>query len=221
MSNIILAIDTSLNSCSVAIYKNNHIHSLIESCNKTHTKKILPMINQILLYTNTKLSQIHAIALSIGPGNFTSIRIGISIAQSLSLSFNIPLISVSTLIIFAEKAWRKYKKNKILVAINANQKQVYWARYVRNEKYMWIGNKTESCINISSVQKRIQSLTNPWTLVGNACSKIGYINSSLIQNINILFPNAKDIIPLALLSIKENKILKSIQIKPNYLNNIL
>ncbi|WP_422667244.1 tRNA (adenosine(37)-N6)-threonylcarbamoyltransferase complex dimerization subunit type 1 TsaB [Buchnera aphidicola] len=219
MSNLILAIDTSLDSCSVALYKKK-IYSLFKICDKKHTIYILPMINKLLEKTETKFSQLSTIAVSRGPGNFTSIRIAVSIAQSLSLSFKIPLISISTLLLLSEQAWRKYQKNKILVAIQASQKKVYWAEYTRNIHSTWIGENTESCIDISLIKNKINIFKKKWVLVGNAWIKIKKKYLLNIENKKIVFPHAQDMIPVALLSIKNNQIFMPIDIKPNYLNNV-
>lgn len=112
MSNIILSIDSSTDYCSVAIYKKKYIHHLKEKCKNRHTISILPMIQKILLQTQTTFNDLSYIACTKGPGYFTSIRIAAGIAYSLSISLKIPIISVSTLAIMAEKAWRKYKKKK-------------------------------------------------------------------------------------------------------------
>lgn len=110
MSNIILSIDCSSDHCSVAIYKKACIHYLTEKSKKKHTLVILPLIRKILLQTKITLNHLNYISFAKGPGNFTSIRIASSITHSLGISLNIPIISVSTLSIMAEKAWRKYKK---------------------------------------------------------------------------------------------------------------
>ncbi|WP_261979773.1 tRNA (adenosine(37)-N6)-threonylcarbamoyltransferase complex dimerization subunit type 1 TsaB [Buchnera aphidicola] len=112
MSNIILAIDTSSNYCSAAIYIKKKIYTLCDNCNKKHTIKILPMIQKLLLTANITLKEINYIAFSKGPGFFSGIRIGMIISQSFALSLKIPILGVSTLSIIAEKAWRKYQKKK-------------------------------------------------------------------------------------------------------------
>ena len=58
MPNTILTLDTSIDFCSIAIYKKNSIYSLSEPCKKTHTKKILPMLQKILFQTKTKLKEL-------------------------------------------------------------------------------------------------------------------------------------------------------------------
>ncbi|WP_367682302.1 tRNA (adenosine(37)-N6)-threonylcarbamoyltransferase complex dimerization subunit type 1 TsaB [Buchnera aphidicola] len=110
MSNIILAIDASINYCSIAIYKNKKIYSLLNKSKEKHTIKILPMIKKILILSNTKLKEIEYVTFSKGPGYFTGLRIATGIAQSLSLTLKIPILGISTFSIIAQKVWRKYKK---------------------------------------------------------------------------------------------------------------
>ncbi|QCI17720.1 tRNA (adenosine(37)-N6)-threonylcarbamoyltransferase complex dimerization subunit type 1 TsaB [Buchnera aphidicola (Acyrthosiphon lactucae)] len=219
MSNIILAIDSSINCCSIAIYKNKYIYSLSEKCEKQHTTKILPMIQKILFQTKTKFDELDYISFSKGPGNFTSIRIAASIAQSLSFSLNIPIISISTLAIMAEKAWRKYKKKQIIVVINAKKTEVYWAKYIRNKKSIWIGEHTESLLKKKLIINEINNLKNKWTLVSNEWQLIEFKNSSNINKIKIFLPNAKDIIPFTLLKIRNKQLCCSEENSINYLYN--
>ncbi|QIQ41912.1 MAG: tRNA (adenosine(37)-N6)-threonylcarbamoyltransferase complex dimerization subunit type 1 TsaB [Buchnera aphidicola (Microlophium carnosum)] len=220
MSNIILAIDSSINCCSISIYKNKYIYSLSEQCKKKHTIQILPMIQKILFQTKTKFQELNYIAYAKGPGNFTSIRIAASISQSLSISLNIPIISISTLAIMAEKAWRKYKKKRIIVAINAKQTEVYWARYIRNKQSIWMGEHTEALLKKKLIINQINNLKNKWTVVGDGCQFIELQNYLHINQTQIFLPNAKDIIPFALLKIKNKKLFCSEEKSINYLYNI-
>ena len=156
MSDTILAIDTSMDYCSVAVYKTKKIYSISEKCKKEHTKKILPMIKKILKNADITLRELNYVAYSKGPGRFTGIRIAIGIAQSFSLSLKIPILDISTLSIIAEKAWRKYKIKKILIAISARLGQVYWGEYIRHDISLWMGEKTESLIHINTVEKKME-----------------------------------------------------------------
>ncbi|QFQ32498.1 tRNA (adenosine(37)-N6)-threonylcarbamoyltransferase complex dimerization subunit type 1 TsaB [Buchnera aphidicola (Aphis fabae)] len=220
MSNIILAIDTSINYCSVAIYKKKNIYTLSDKCNKEHTIKILPMIHKILLISNIKLTEINYIAFSKGPGNFTGIRISTGIAQSLSLSLKIPILGISTLSVIAEKAWRKYNQKKILIAIHAKTDKVYWAKYTRDKKLLWIGEKTESLLNFDEIKKKIKYFNNDWLLVGDGWEKMKCKDFVKFKKIKVISPNAKDIIPFSLFNIKNKNFLHATEVVPNYLNNI-
>ncbi|QCI24394.1 tRNA (adenosine(37)-N6)-threonylcarbamoyltransferase complex dimerization subunit type 1 TsaB [Buchnera aphidicola (Muscaphis stroyani)] len=219
MNYIILAIETSLDCCSITIHKKKYIYSISKICKKKHTEIILPMIKKALSYTETKFNELNFIALAKGPGNFTSLRISTSIAQSLSISLQIPIIGISTLKIMAEKVWRKYKKKQILVAINAKKGYLYWAEYIRVSS-IWKGRKTEILIDEESVEKKIKNIKTIWTTSGDGWKTIKYENP-LIKKYNIFFPSSKDLIPLAILAIKNKKTHQPSEISPNYLNNIL
>jgi len=220
MSNIILAVDSSMDCCSVALYKKKYIHSLSEKCKKKHTIKILPMIREILFQTKTKFKELSYIAFTKGPGNFTGLRITESIAQSLSLSLNIPMVSVSTLAILAEKAWRKYRKNKILILINAKKTQVYWAEYKRNNKSIWIGEHTESLLEKKLIKNKINNFTKQWIVISDdKCQSVENKKFLHINKNKPFLPNAKDIIPFALLKIKEKKFFCFEKNSINYLYN--
>ncbi|WP_367677772.1 tRNA (adenosine(37)-N6)-threonylcarbamoyltransferase complex dimerization subunit type 1 TsaB [Buchnera aphidicola] len=177
------------------------------------------MIQKLLLESQTTLKELNYIGFSKGPGNFTSIRIAESIAQSFFLSLKIPVIGISTLKIMAEQAWRKYKKKQVIVAIKAQSTHVYWAKYTRNEKSIWIGEHTESLVKKELIQKKINHLKKQWTLVGNGWKIIEYKKFSNINNVNVFFPNARDIIPFILLKIKTGMVLYSVEDGPNYLYN--
>lgn len=219
MSDIVLAIDTSINYCSVAIYKKKYLFSLSKKSEKEHTKKILPMIQKILFQTKIKFKELNYVAFSRGPGNFTALRIASSIAYSLSISLKIPIISVSTLAIMAEKAWRKYQKRKVIVALNAQKTKIYWAKYIRNKKSVWMGEDTESLLDKDILKNKIENLNETWTLIGNGWEENEYKKSLNLKKTDIFFPEAQDIIPLVLLKIKNKQLLYSEEKKINYLYN--
>ena len=220
MSNIILAIDTSINCCSVAIYKKKLIYSLAENCKKEHTLKILPMIKKILKIAKITLKDLNYIGFGNGPGTFTGIRIAIGIAQSLSLSLKIPIFAISTLSILAEKAWRKHKEKNILVAVNAKIGQIYWAKYTRSNVKLWTGKNTEELIKINEIERKIKYFKEKWTLVGEGWNKITLNSTFKFKKTEILHPNAIDIIPFCLSKIKNQEFLKFTKIKNNYLDNL-
>ncbi|EKD70597.1 MAG: hypothetical protein ACD_46C00484G0015 [uncultured bacterium] len=130
----ILAFDTSSTACSVALLiKDPNGHDVI---NFTHqvapmqqAKQILPAINQLLAEQGIALSQLDAIAYGAGPGSFTGIRIAASVAQGLGFSADIPVISISSLAAMAQAAYLEHQAEHIFVALDARQKQIYWAYY--------------------------------------------------------------------------------------------
>lgn len=94
----ILAIDTSSQNASVAILDNEEV--LVELNNddeKTHSQKLMPMIDEIFRQSHLTLDDISLISCCVGPGSFTGLRIGIATAKAFADSKNIPVASVNSL----------------------------------------------------------------------------------------------------------------------------
>ena len=94
----ILAIETSTQWCSVAIYfSEEHYFSKHEKIDNKASQFILPWINDLMSESSVQWSDLEAIAVSIGPGSFTGIRLGIGVAQGLAFARKIPLVPVASL----------------------------------------------------------------------------------------------------------------------------
>lgn len=94
----ILAIDTSSKVCSVAITEDTQkIIELHSNDEKTHSVKLMPMIDEAFKSTNLSLDDINLLACSVGPGSFTGVRIGIATVKAFADVRNIPVVSVSSL----------------------------------------------------------------------------------------------------------------------------
>ena len=94
----ILGIDTATWKASVALVENDEViaeESVFERGN--HVVSIVPLIDSVLGPRNLRPSDLDGVALSIGPGSFTGIRIGVGIGKGLAIASGVPLIPVSTL----------------------------------------------------------------------------------------------------------------------------
>ncbi|VFP88744.1 tRNA (adenosine(37)-N6)-threonylcarbamoyltransferase complex dimerization subunit type 1 TsaB [Candidatus Erwinia haradaeae] len=219
----ILALETTAEACSVALLNQKNQISYFEHCFRKHAQRILPLIKKILENEEVTLKKIDAIAFSRGPGNFTGVRIGASIAQGLALGSNIPLIGISTLEIIAERAWREEGAQRILVAMNAKIGEIYWAEYQRNLQESWIGENTEAILNIETIVNRINNLSQTWTCVGSEWmnrSELVAVSSPTLIKTKITLPHAKDILPLAKQILSEKVSSKIEDVAPRYLRNI-
>lgn len=93
----ILGVDSSGMVASVAILENEIVVAEYSvNHKKTHSQTLLPMIDEIVKMTDTKLEEIDAIAVAAGPGSFTGLRIGAATVKGLAMSINKPIISVPT-----------------------------------------------------------------------------------------------------------------------------
>ncbi len=119
----ILAIDTSSQNASVAITQNQE--KLIEINNddeKTHSQKLMPMIDEAFKKTKTSLNDIELIVCCLGPGSFTGVRIGIATAKAFSDSRNIPTVGINSL---EELAYNLKKQGYICSLIDAGHGNAY------------------------------------------------------------------------------------------------
>ena len=128
-----LAIDTSSKNASVAILED--LNTLIELNNedeKTHSQKLMPMIDEAFQKMNLSLDDIGLISCSLGPGSFTGVRIGIATAKAFVDSRNIPAVGVSSL---EGLAYNMNREGYFCSLVNANHGNVYagFFHIVKNE----------------------------------------------------------------------------------------
>lgn len=94
----LLALDTATLVSSVALAgRDRLLAELTIQIKKTHSEKLMPNIEELLAAAGTGREDLEAIAVSIGPGSFTGLRIGLATAKALAYALNIPLVGVSTL----------------------------------------------------------------------------------------------------------------------------
>ena len=78
MNKIILSIETSTDICSVSLFKDTELLSIKEDNNRQHSSLLASFVDEIFNKVNFEINRIDAIALSIGPGSYTGLRIGLS-----------------------------------------------------------------------------------------------------------------------------------------------
>ncbi len=98
MSKNILAIETATNICSVSLFlKGQSVDEYSSNENRSHAKKLPVFVDEILKNNDISAKDLHGIAVSIGPGSYTGLRIGTSLAKGIALSLSLPLIPINTL----------------------------------------------------------------------------------------------------------------------------
>ena len=139
----ILAIDTSSKRCSVCIFEDNHvIINLNNDDEKTHSVKLMPMVDQAFKETGLSLDDISLLACCIGPGSFTGVRIGISTVKAFADVKNIPVVGITSLeslaynVIHDNSSVNTIDEKKTLICslIDAKNNNVYCGLYYYNEK---------------------------------------------------------------------------------------
>jgi tRNA threonylcarbamoyladenosine biosynthesis protein TsaB len=124
----ILHIESSTDVCSVAVSKEDVLLSLVESFeSNSHTEKLTLLISQCMRDANISMQQLDAIAVSDGPGSYTSLRIGAATAKAICYTSGIPLIAMSSLKILANGVPHEnlLPNDMIVPMIDARRMEVY------------------------------------------------------------------------------------------------
>ncbi|OWF65707.1 tRNA (adenosine(37)-N6)-threonylcarbamoyltransferase complex dimerization subunit type 1 TsaB [Polynucleobacter hirudinilacicola] len=131
----ILAIDTSTAWCSVALSLGDQApilrHELVSA---GASQLLLPWVDSLLQQAHLKLSDLNAIAVGIGPGAFTGVRLGVAAVQGLAISCDLPILPVSSLDAIAaqlvkENSFKQVKPKYFAIAIDARMDEIYWAKF--------------------------------------------------------------------------------------------
>lgn len=137
MKPILLGIETSTNACSVALSIDNRIIHRFEIIPQMHTKRLFPMIREVMNEANITLDQLDAIAVGRGPGSFTGIRIAVSAAQGLAFGLGINVYPISTLAALAHQI----QDDKVIPTLDARMGDVY-VRINNEDKLMPLAEVT-------------------------------------------------------------------------------
>ena len=124
----LLAIETSTEDCSVAVYADGQVFARHELAPRRHTQLVLPWADELLAEAGLAKSQIDGIAVGRGPGAFTGVRLAIALVQGLALALDRPVLPVSTLAVLAMQG----QGENILAAIDARMGEIYLGAFVRD-----------------------------------------------------------------------------------------
>ncbi|MCX0433295.1 tRNA (adenosine(37)-N6)-threonylcarbamoyltransferase complex dimerization subunit type 1 TsaB [Aeromonas veronii] len=195
----ILTVDTATEACSAALLVGDKLFSRWEEAPRDHTRKILPMVQAVLEDAGISLSDLDAIAFGRGPGSFTGVRIGISVAQGLAFGAGVPLIGISTLAAMAQGAYRLDGAQQVLTAIDARMNEVYFGRYeLIDGRMQLVGDEVVS--EPAALVDVRGKLAGPVTCVGTGFETYGETLSGLADELavsQVRFPAAEDMLPLA------------------------
>lgn len=125
-SGYLLAIDTSTERAGIAVADGDRLFVRSWDAGRTQTTTVLPAIEALLGEAGVTIGQLAAIAVAIGPGTFTGLRVGVSIAKGLVLARDVPLVGVPTLAITAAAAGAAAEAVAVLPA---GRGRVVWQRF--------------------------------------------------------------------------------------------
>lgn len=217
MSNI-LNIETSTDVCSVALTSEGQVLEHHENYDgNNHAQVLSPFVESVLKYVRSREIKLDAVAVSIGPGSYTGLRIGLSEAKGLCFGLNVPMIGINTLkILTVAVLFRHFFEEDVLFApmIDARRKEVYTAVYdlALNE----IMPSRPLILDENSYSEYLKD--HKVVFFGNGSDKakdiIKHKNAIFIEGIK---PTALDMMALAEKAIRENDFIDVAYSTPLYL----
>lgn len=161
----ILAIETSAKAVSAAVSEGGKILcSGYQDTGLTHSRTLMPIVEGILKNTNLTIKDMDAIAVAVGPGSFTGIRIGVAAAKGLAFAADKPAIPVSTLAAMARNV--AFADGLIICAMDARRQQVYNALF--EAKDGTLTRLTEDrAIALADLLQEIKDDPRPKTVLGD------------------------------------------------------
>ena len=131
----ILAFDTSTEKFSISILKNNKIVlNLSKIINKTYSKFLIPILKKSLEKSKLDVKEINYILISLGPGSFTGVRIGIAAAKGLGMPHKINISGFNNMDILANSINDNIKEKRIVTIIKSKKSDYYFQVFDSKKK---------------------------------------------------------------------------------------
>jgi len=224
---LILNIETSTEVCSVALARDGVvIHSRENLTGQNHAMLVTVFIEELLAESNLAIEQLDAVAVSGGPGSYTGLRIGVSVAKGICYASRLPLISITSLeamahhVIHDPDHYQLPKTNNVLFCpmIDARRMEVYTAFYDKEGRQV-----RDIQADIIDHQSYLPFLENNLVLFfGNGSAKCREaINHPNAIFINGIITRAENMIPLSERDFQLKKFVDIAYYEPFYLKDFI
>ena len=216
----LLAFETATEACSVALYIDGELRERFDVVPKQHTGLALPWAEQLLADAGIKKSELDAIAVGIGPGAFTGVRLAVALVQGIALALDKPVLPISTLAALAMQG-ADLNHDRILAAIDARMGEIYCAEFQWDTDGL-VQAVSEEIVIAPDAYRHVSC--HPLVGVGTGFSAV---NNALQANLKEqliacraeALPHAADIARLAIRDFKLGKAIAPDILEPAYLRN--
>lgn len=198
----ILAIETSTTACSVALCVGESRFSRYSEEPRSHTKLIMAMIDAVLVEAGIAVAELDAIAVTVGPGSFTGLRIGFATVQGLAFGAQIPVIAVSTLQVMAHTHRRKYDPSDqaagiLMPLLDARMGEFNCGAYKLDRAGQYQAVIEDQLLSVEDAEQLIAHL-KPYAIVGDASS---IVNQAATEqpSYQSIYPDALDLLDIAVI----------------------
>ncbi|MBV8467503.1 MAG: tRNA (adenosine(37)-N6)-threonylcarbamoyltransferase complex dimerization subunit type 1 TsaB [Burkholderiales bacterium] len=198
----LLALDTSTEYLSLALRFRGELHTREWHAQQKHAEMALPEIQRLLADAGATVADLNGIAVSIGPGSFTGLRIGCGIAQGLAFGLDIPTVGVNTLAALAADC----AAPRVLAALDARMGELYVAGFERASDE-W----REMTASTVCKPEALPPLSGDgWVGVGTGFKVAGdaiaaHYGAQLASYANDVYPHARGVLALAEVEFKAGR----------------
>lgn len=163
---MLLAVDTSTASVGLALYNGDTIPGeMTWTTGQHHTTELAPALSGLLSRCGAAMASIHALAVAIGPGSFTSLRVGLSFVKGIALARNLPVIGISTLDVIA--AAQPPAKHPLIAILQAGRTRVAFGVY-KNSGKQW---QAEGPVRGATLDELLAEIESPTVIAGELTSE--------------------------------------------------
>lgn len=220
MRDIILALDTSTDACSVALRCDGQIFSHHEVKPRAHNKLLLNMIAGVVQEADIPISTLDAIAFTQGPGSFTGLRMAAGVVQGLAFGANVPVIPMSTLQLLAQSAYDQHGSKNVAIAMDARVDEIYFNTFSLDDNKLMQPTQDDCII---SPQNVLLDSSSPWHGVGDGWMVYqkhfpAFTTLKCEKAMQNTYPNAISLLPLAVEKLAKGELLAAHMAQPQYLS---
>ena len=192
----ILAIDTALSNCAAAVLDNGPgsgcFVSIEEEIGRGHAEHLMDMIGEVMAESATAFSDLDRIAVTVGPGSFTGLRVGLSVARGFGLVLEKPVVGITTLAALARGVVLP-AGHPLLVALSGKGEEVYCQEFAGD-------GKPVGAAGVRTVSDLARHLPSRICLAGSAANQVAQAMKQ--QGAQVLstngFPEIRDVAELGL-----------------------
>lgn len=158
---MLIAIDTSTAYVGLALYDGDSVPGeMTWTTRRHHTTELAAALSELLSRCGATMDMIGALGVAIGPGSFTSLRVGLSLAKGIALARGVPLIGIHTLDVIA--AAQPAAKHPLIAALQAGRKRIAFRVYQSQKK----GWQAEGEVRSGTVDEALEGIESPIMIAG-------------------------------------------------------
>jgi tRNA threonylcarbamoyladenosine biosynthesis protein TsaB len=162
---MLLAVDTSTSLVGLALYDGNTVlGEMMWTTKQHHTTELTPALSGLLKRCGVTMASVHALGVAIGPGSFTSLRVGLSLIKGIALARSLPVMGIPTLDVIA--AAQPLAKQPLVTVLQAGRTRVAYSVY-KSGKKEW---QAEGGVRSGTLDELLNEIESPTLIAGELTS---------------------------------------------------